>query len=292
MRFAASLHSAAVPRAEKRQRKKENAARAREAREAAERRARLRRNLIRGAIVAVIAVGIFLVISLTRDDADDVSTTGTSSPTTALPATTAATATTGGPSTTAGTTTSTAAVECSDETPAGVADKPTFEAPEQVIEEGVTYTATIETSCGTIVAELDSEHAPEGVNNFVFLARQGFYDGLTWHRVVGDFVIQGGDPEGTGAGGPGYDVVTETPQAGYEIGDLAYAKGAADPPGTAGSQFFIVTGENGTTLPPDYGRFGHVVAGLEVAQRIESFSQGDGPPTRPLYIFSVEITES
>jgi cyclophilin family peptidyl-prolyl cis-trans isomerase len=304
-----SLHSAAVPRAEKRQRKKENVARAREARAAAERRARLRRNTVRGVVVAVVAVGIFLLISLTRGgDGDDTTVTDTTAPgataTTAPAGTTAPSATTAPTETTVDADQRAAALEAAGCDPT-VPDAPelrTYDQPEVVIDQSRSYTATIETSCGTIVAELDAEAAPEGVNNFVFLAREGFYDGLTWHRVVDGFVIQGGDPEGTGSGGPGYSVGTETPTSDFERGDLAYAKAGPEPPGTAGSQFFVVTGDPAALNQQvdgqyQYGRFGRVTEGLDVAQTIEDFAPpaappNGGPPEYPLYIFSIEITES
>jgi len=167
-------------------------------------------------------------------------------------------------------------------------------APPQTIDPSRTYVATIRTSCGTIVAELDPKQAPVATNNFVHLARQGFYDGLRWHRAAKGFVIQGGDPAGNGTGGPGYQVIGELPTDGYGIGALAAAKAGPDPAGSFGSQFFIVTGRQGTTLPNDYTRFGRVTKGLAVARRIASFApeSGDGEPTRPLYIFSVTISES
>lgn len=194
--------------------------------------------------------------------------------------------------TTVATTTAATGADCTSAAPASKPDRPTFtEAPPMTIDASKTYTATIETSCGTIVVALDAKAAPKGVNNFVFLAKEGFYDGLTWHRVSPDFVIQGGDPTGDGSGGPGYTVVTETPTDAYAIGDVAYAKFPTDPAGTAGSQFFVITGGGNPQLPPDYGRFGHVTEGQDVAKKIESFNQGDGPPTQPLYIEKVTITE-
>ncbi len=171
--------------------------------------------------------------------------------------------------------------------------------PAMIIDPDVRYTATLDTSCGTIVIDLDVVNAPIGANNFVFLAREGFYDGLTFHRAVTNFVIQGGDPTGNGAGGPGYTVVTETPLDGYHVGDIAWAKTAFDEPGTAGSQFFIVTGQaEGLNAAQnaegvyDYGAFGHVIEGLDVALLIESLSPGDGPPVEQVQIVSVSITES
>ncbi len=159
------------------------------------------------------------------------------------------------------------------------------------------YTAVITTSCGVIEVELDVDNAPISANNFAFLAREGFFDGLSWHRAVSNFVIQGGDPTGTGSGGPGYSVVGEIPDA-YETGTVAWAKTGADPAGTEGSQFFITTGDPAalnascTDDACDYGIVGTVTEGLDNAQKVESLSPGDGPPTTPVYIVSVVITES
>jgi peptidylprolyl isomerase len=171
--------------------------------------------------------------------------------------------------------------------------------PPMTIDPTKTYTATFDTSCGTFIAALDAKTAPKGVNNFVFLARTGFYNGLTFHRAVTNFVIQGGDPKGDGSGGPGYGVVTETPRDGYRDGDLAWAKTEADAPGTAGSQFFVVTGDaSGLDASKQgsvyaYGDFGHLTSGFAVAKAIEHLApaSGDGEPIQPVYIYSVTITE-
>jgi cyclophilin family peptidyl-prolyl cis-trans isomerase len=176
------------------------------------------------------------------------------------------------------------------------ADPPRFDAPPPMtIDPAATYTATIDTSCGPIVARLDPRLAPVAVNSFVFLAREGFFDGLTFHRAVPGYVIQGGDPEGTGSGGPGYTFDTEPPPDGYPPGALAMANAG---PGTNGSQFFIVTGD-ASFLPNDYTRFGRVVEGLDVARRLESYADTSIPPgdprsgatTAPLHIHSVRIDE-
>ncbi len=132
------------------------------------------------------------------------------------------------------------------------------------------------------------------VNNFVFLSREGFYDGLTFHRVVSGFVIQGGDPEGKGYGGPGYTFPDELPDDGYPAGSVAMANSG---PGTNGSQFFIVTGD-ASALPNSFSKFGRIVKGLRVARTIETFVDPDADPgdpasqtpTSPIYIFSVRIT--
>jgi cyclophilin family peptidyl-prolyl cis-trans isomerase len=156
------------------------------------------------------------------------------------------------------------------------------------------YRATLDTSCGEIVIALDSELAPIAVNNFVALARDGFYDGLTFHRVVEGFVIQGGDPEGNGEGGPGYTFEDELPTDGYPPGSVAMTNSG---PNTNGSQFFIVTGQ--APLPNAFTRFGRVTRGLDVARRIESFADPDADPgdpsaqrpTEPIYIYEVTIAE-
>lgn len=155
------------------------------------------------------------------------------------------------------------------------------------------YTARITTNFGVIEVKLNAKHAPIATEHFVQLARDGFYDGLTWHRAASDFVIQGGDPNGDGSGGSGSSVIGEVPTDNYPLGSLAAAKAGTDPPGTFDSQFFIVTGSRGANLPNDYARFGRVVEGIEVAQQIEALApaSGDGPPTQPATIDSIEIIE-
>jgi cyclophilin family peptidyl-prolyl cis-trans isomerase len=162
------------------------------------------------------------------------------------------------------------------------------------------YSAAIDTSEGRVVLNLDATSAPESVKNFVFLARKRFYDGLTFHRVAKDFVIQGGDPKGNGKGGPGYQIQAETPGNGYQPGSVAWAKGEQDPPGTAGSQFFIVTspglGLDGLNQQPyQYGIIGQVVEGLDTTvQKIAALAptSGDDKPTKKVTIKKVTITES
>ena len=167
-------------------------------------------------------------------------------------------------------------------------------APAQTIDATADYRATMCTSEGDITFFLDAKTAPVATNNFVFLARQGFYDGLTFHRASKDFVVQGGDPADNGSGGPGYTVVGEVPTNNYPVGSLAAAKTGTDPAGTFGSQFFIVTGSKGATLPNDYALFGRVNKGLDVAKKIESYapSSGDGKPTKKVTINAVQITEN
>ncbi len=153
-------------------------------------------------------------------------------------------------------------------------------------------TATIETSEGTIVLELDTAAAPTASARFFELANEGFYDGLTFHRVVDGFMIQGGDPNGDGTGGSGSTVVGEVPTDNYPIGSLAAAKASSDPSGTFDSQFFIVTGAQGETLPNDYARFGNVVEGLDIAQKIAALQEpGTEAPSTPVTIVSVTVSQ-
>jgi peptidyl-prolyl cis-trans isomerase B (cyclophilin B) len=252
-----------VSKAAKRERQRQNREAARLAQEQAAKRARLMGTLRFVGIAAVVVVavaGIFYLIQGGGDDSSDASSGG---------------------------------VTCTDKKPPAASPKTYPSAPPQTIDPAKTYTATMQTSCGDITLALDPVAAPVATNNFVFLSREGFYDGLTFHRAAENFVIQGGDPKGDGSGGPGYSVPGEVPTDNYPVGSLAAAKSGSEPAGTFGSQFFIVTGPNGATLPNDYARFGKVTKGQNVADKIESFapSSGDGTPTRQVYIFKVSITE-
>jgi peptidyl-prolyl cis-trans isomerase B (cyclophilin B) len=150
--------------------------------------------------------------------------------------------------------------------------------------------ATITTTFGDVVVALDSSEAPKSEAQFVGLAKKGFYDGLTFHRAVKDFVIQGGDPKGDGSGGSGTSVPDELPKSSYKIGDLAFANAGS---GTSDSQFFIITGKQGAKLPLKYNRFGRVVRGLDIAQQISDLApaSGDGPPTEPVNIVKIVISK-
>ena len=136
--------------------------------------------------------------------------------------------------------------------------------PDMNIDLGTIYSVTIATDKGEIVMDLDPRLAPRTVNNFVSLARDGFYDGLTFHRVVPNFVIQGGCPQGTGTGGPGYKFADEPVQGNYRDGAVAMANSGPD---TNGSQFFICLGDQ-MGLPKQYNLFGHTVSGLDVVSKI------------------------
>jgi len=162
-------------------------------------------------------------------------------------------------------------------------------APEMGIDPSKRYTATMETSMGTLVIALDPIAAPITVNNFVFLAAQHYYDGVIFHRIIQGFVCQGGDPDGNGRGGPGYKFVDELPKAGkYQIGSLAMANAG---PNTNGSQFFLISGPSGVQLPPAYSLFGQVVKGLDIVEMMQNVPTGPGDrPKDDVVIRSVNIT--
>ena len=141
--------------------------------------------------------------------------------------------------------------------------------PEQVTNADTIYTATIATDKGDIVVDLDPRIAPKSVNNFVGLAQQGYYDGLTFHRVEPGFVIQGGCPEGSGRGGPGYRFEDEPVQGDYTAGAVAMANAGPD---TNGSQFFVCLEDLSGRLPKQYNLFGHVTSGMDT---VLSIRKGD-----------------
>ena len=165
--------------------------------------------------------------------------------------------------------------------------------PQACIDPAKAYSASIETSRGTFVVSLDAANAPKTVNSFVFLARNRFFEGVTFHRIIPGFVVQGGDANGVppGTGDPGYSFADELPVTGppyYEVGSLAMANSG---PGTNGSQFFVVTGDQGVQLQPNYSLFGKVTEGMDVVLAIEATGSADGTPTEPTTITKVTITE-
>ncbi len=162
--------------------------------------------------------------------------------------------------------------------------------PSFVLARDKTYTATIETSCGTFAISLDSKQAPKTGGSFVTLARENFYDGLSFHRIVPGFVIQGGDPKGEGTGDPGYKVRERPPSdTVYSEGVAAMAKAGSEPPGTSGSQFFVVTAVD-SGLEPDYAVLGRVTSGLEVVKKIGAVQTTQERPVSPVVINDVKIT--
>ena len=163
--------------------------------------------------------------------------------------------------------------------------------PPMCIDPDKTFTATMVTSMGELKIALDPIAAPKTVNNFVFLARYHYFDDVSFHRIIQGFMCQGGDPEGTGRGGPGYRFEDELPKRGrYEIGSVAMANAG---PNTNGSQFFLISGPSGVGLPPSYSLFGKIVKGLDVLDAMERVPTGSGDrPLTPLVINTVTIVES
>ncbi|HWL45293.1 MAG TPA: peptidylprolyl isomerase [Ilumatobacter sp.] len=162
--------------------------------------------------------------------------------------------------------------------------------PEMGIDPDKRYTATMTTSMGELVIALDPIKAPVTTNNFVFLALHHYFDGIVFHRIINGFVCQGGDPTGTGRGGPGYRFADELPKPGqYEIGSVAMANAGPD---TNGSQFFLISGPSGAGLPPQYSLFGKIVKGLDVLDAMQRVKTGPGDrPVDDVVIESVTITE-
>ncbi|MFN8015853.1 MAG: peptidylprolyl isomerase [Acidimicrobiia bacterium] len=177
---------------------------------------------------------------------------------------------------------------------------------EKILDPAKKYDAVFETTKGTIVVTLDVKNAPISTAHLASLIKSGFYNGLTFHRVVTDFVIQGGDPKGDGTGSSKCKVISEEPPKSYVQGDFAWAKASTEPAGTAGSQFFIVTGKNDSRsveflnqktpdidgkLKIQYGYAGKVTKGLDVALAIEALSNGtsDSKPTETVKIIKASL---
>jgi cyclophilin family peptidyl-prolyl cis-trans isomerase len=228
------------------------------------------------ALLAVV-VGIGLFISLTGDEDGEGVDAGTAADS----------------SSTTSSAPEAAAVGTSDCPPAEGATEPkkSFDgAPKDCLEDGATYSAVVETDVGSFTIALDADRAPKTVNSFVFLSRYRAYEDVPFHRVIPDFVVQGGDVEtGTGTGGPGYQFADELPEAGqYEVGSVAMANSG---PNTNGSQFFVITGDQGVQLPPNYSLFGKVTEGMDVVEKIEADGTEGGTPTVTHKIVKVTISE-
>jgi peptidyl-prolyl cis-trans isomerase B (cyclophilin B) len=167
-----------------------------------------------------------------------------------------------------------------------------YEKPGAVLEPGQPARATVETSCGTFVIRLDTKRSPQTTNSFAYLAEQGFYDDTVVHRIAPGYVIQAGDPKGAdpdlaSTGGPGYTVREPPPQrVSYTKGTVAMGKNEVDPPGTSGSQFFVVTAPADAGLPPDYAILGHVVEGIDVVEEIDHL--GDPATEMPLRTVTID----
>lgn len=164
--------------------------------------------------------------------------------------------------------------------------------PKTRLDPAKTWIAVMKTSCGTLEIELDVEENPKTASSFAHLVREGFYDGLSFHRVVAGFVVQGGDPEGTGQGGPGYSVVEPPPRdERYPVGTVAMAKTQLEEPGTSGSQFFIVSGKDIPLEEPVYAVVGRVTKGKDVVELLNNVPNdpAENRPTEPVIIEKVTL---
>lgn len=263
----------------------------REAKLAAEARVRRRRNLLRnGAIVVVLAAVVIGSLVLITSHSNPKPTASRSTTTTSKGKGSTTTTTAGSTTTTvAATTAAEQAAANAAATAAGCPSDPHTtvnhlswpSAPGMTIDRTKTYTASVDTTAGTFVITLDAHSAPITVNNFVFLAQKGFYHCVIFHRVIPGFMDQTGDPTGTGTGGPGYTIADEYPPKAanaatqYPIGSVAMANTGA--PHSGGSQWFIVTGSQGESLPNTYSLFGTVTSGMNVVQTINA--EGNSSPT-------------
>jgi peptidyl-prolyl cis-trans isomerase B (cyclophilin B) len=188
---------------------------------------------------------------------------------------------------------STAAEGCKDVPEPKPKGEQNLSAPKEKLNPNKKYVAVVKTNCGTFEITLDVKNAPKTTASFAYLVREGFYNGLGFHRVVPGFVIQGGDPLGTGEGGPGYSV-TEKPRSDttYTEGTVAMAKTQLEDPGTSGSQFFVVTAPD-AQLPPEYAKAGEVTKGMDVVQKIGAIpSDPQERPLAPAVMEKVTIKES
>jgi len=283
-----------VPRQEKRARQKAaRAARLAELERERKRKARVRRGTVIVFVVALV-VGIIALAGGFSTSAKTTTTTSSSSTTSSAPSTT--------------TTYKAAQVALNDVAAAAGCPSNPYQAlkkkqwktpPKMTIDLSKTYKATVKTDVGTFVITLDAKESPIAVNSFVFLAEQKFYNCVIFHRVIPGFVVQGGDPTGTGDGGPGYSYTEKgppkaTPQ--YPLGSVAMANSnspATTDPTTNGSQFFVVTCSSGETLSNDYVLFGQVTSGMSVVNKISDDGSSAGvPPTLTHRMLSVTISES
>jgi peptidyl-prolyl cis-trans isomerase B (cyclophilin B) len=216
------------------------------------------RRLIILAVFAVVAIGVVAAILIGRSGGDDDSTT-------------------------------TASADGCERVEAPKPKQVSLKAPKQTVEKGEQLTAVVDTSCGTFEIALDTTRAPKTVNSFAYLAEEGFYDDLTFHRIAPGFVIQGGDPLGTGIGGPGYSVDEKPPgNLSYTKGTVAMAKSSAEPPGRSGSQFYVVTAAD-AGLPPEYALVGKVDEGYDVVARIDELGTPAEKPKQTVLIEKISI---
>jgi len=248
-----------------------------------------------GVAAAVVVLGIVGIAILSSDDSDDTTDSGDGGAllTTTAPTTSAPQPPPPGVSAPEAGVTIDGPTECPAEDGSSERATAFTAAPPMCIDETGVFTATVDTSYGAFTIELDAAKAPLTVNNFIVLSRYGFYDGAPFHRIIPGFVIQGGDAVGNplGTGNPGYAVDDELPAAGeYEIGSVAMANSGAN---TNGSQFFVITGDNGAALPPQYSLFGAVTDGLDVVMAIEGTQTTVGDaPVDEIIINSVTVVQN
>ncbi len=284
---------------EKRQRQKAGRQARLEAEQKAKKRKQQLRRVITLVVIAAVVVGVAVWVSSGSSKKSNASSTSTTKASTTS-TTASSTSTTRSPTAGGSGNTSPSAITTSADCPtdfSATLNKPFWtSAPPMTIDTSKTYTATVTTDVGSFTIQLDPAAAPLAVNNFVFLAKQHFYDCVIFHRVIQTFMDQTGDPTGTGEGGPGYKFADELPKTAspqYPLGSVAMANSG---PNTNGSQFFIVTGPEGETLSPSYTLFGTVTSGMPVVQQINAggsaASDSQGTPTTLHRIQSVTITES
>lgn len=277
---------------EKRERQKANRAAKQQVEHRQQRRASIQKRILRLLSVLVLGIAgiVFIAWIAGAFDSDEAATDTATDTTTGIDADDDAPGTDIAP-----TTTVVADDEPTECPPVDGVSEPRREfssPPPDCLDPGATYTAELTTNFGPITIDLDPEIAPLAVNNFVVLARYGYYDNTVCHRIVGDFVIQCGDPTATGSGGPGYTFADELPEAGqYEIGSVAMANSGPD---TNGSQFFIISGPNGAQLPPLYSLFGEVSSGLDTVEAIDAVANpaNETAPLEEVRIARVRIIES
>jgi cyclophilin family peptidyl-prolyl cis-trans isomerase len=279
-------------------RERQKAAR-RERLERIQRYERRRKNIRRGVIVAIIAAlvvgtGAFLFAG---SKTPTTTTTTSTSTTSTTPPTTTTTLSKADQSAQAASNAKAVAFGCPASTTTRVNTLSFKKAPAMTINKSATYDADFDTTAGAFVVQLDAATAPITTNNFVFLAEHNFYKCVIFQRVIPGFAIQGGDPTGTGSGGPGYSIPDELPKAAsptYPLYSVAMANAG---PNTGGSQFFIVTGANGEALQPNYSLFGKVISGIGAVKTIQNAGNpsqaADGiPPLVTYRILNITIKES
>ena len=274
-------------------RERQKAAR-REKLERMQREAKRRQNMRRGVIVAIVAILVLGTGALLFTGGKTPTTSTTTSSTASSTTTTVKSGPAPGGITQAKANAIAVAAGCPASTSARVNTLTWSKAPAMTIDTKKTYYAHFVTTAGSFVVKLDAQSAPITTNNFVFLAQHGFYKCVIFHRVIPGFVVQGGDPTGTGGGGPGYTIQDELPKAGnptYPLYSLAMANtGQAN---TGGSQFFIITGPSGEALPNSYSLFGQIISGQNVAKIINDAGSTAGvPPTITHRMLSVTISEA